>query len=232
MVRPSWILPLLVGVTLVGLAGFVSGCGRGAGVAVEVARVEKRAVFRSTVTASGEIVAVRYADLGSSVMGKLVSLPVQEGDRVREGQVVARIDAVPAASDAEAAARALPCVAGGPSGPRGRARDEAERALARGRALHEQGLVPQSDLDALQTTADATPGAGAGDGEESGPGAGTAHARSGDVLSARPRSSRRSRGDRDPAAGARRRDGRGRDPEHAWHDADDDLRSQLWSTPR
>jgi len=66
-------------------------------------RVEKRAVFRSTVTASGEIVAERYADVGSSVMGKLVSLPVKEGDRVRRGQVVARIDSVPASSDRDAA---------------------------------------------------------------------------------------------------------------------------------
>jgi HlyD family secretion protein len=63
---------------------------------VETARVQKRAVFRSTVTASGEVVAERYAEVGSSVMGKLVSLPVKEGDRVRRGQVVARIDAVPA----------------------------------------------------------------------------------------------------------------------------------------
>ena len=100
--RTTRSLPLLLGrrprSVLAGLAPPAAGGGRA--VEVEVARVEKRPVFRSTVTASGEIVAERYADVGSSVMGKLVSLPVKEGDRVRQGQVVARIDSVPASSDA------------------------------------------------------------------------------------------------------------------------------------
>ena len=62
-------------VVILAIAPLLPGCrGRGA-VEVETARVERRAVFRSTVTASGEIVAERYADVGSSVMGKLVSLP-------------------------------------------------------------------------------------------------------------------------------------------------------------
>lgn len=41
---------------------------------VETSPVIRQARFRSTVTASGEIVASRYADIGSSVMGKIVSL--------------------------------------------------------------------------------------------------------------------------------------------------------------
>ena len=30
---------------------------------------------------------MRYADIGSSVMGKIVSLPVAEGERVKAGQL-------------------------------------------------------------------------------------------------------------------------------------------------
>ena len=56
------------------------------------------ASLQSFVTASGEIVATRYADIGSSAMGRLVELPVSEGDRVQAGQVLARIDRVQAAS--------------------------------------------------------------------------------------------------------------------------------------
>ena len=59
------------------------------------------------MTASGEIVAARYADIGSAVMGRLVDLPVKEGDVVRTGQVVARIDPVQAASSAAAADASL-----------------------------------------------------------------------------------------------------------------------------
>jgi HlyD family secretion protein len=145
---------VLLAVTSVGLASLAPGCGRGATVEVELGRVEKRAVFRSTVTASGEIVAERYADVGSSVMGKLVSLPVKEGDRVRRGQVVARIDSVPASSDRDAAAALVRAVDADQAAARARAEDAA-RALARGRELRTQGLLPQADFDALQAAADA-----------------------------------------------------------------------------
>jgi HlyD family secretion protein len=154
MTRPTWKLPLLLGATSVGLAGLAPGCGRGAAVEVEVARVQKRPVFRSTVTASGEIVAERYADVGSSVMGKLVSLPVKEGDRVRRGQVVARIDSVPASSERDAATALLRAVEADQVAARARAEDAA-RALARGRELRGQGLLPQADFDGLQAAADA-----------------------------------------------------------------------------
>ena len=121
---------------------------------MDAARVERRAVFRSTVTASGEVVAERYADVGSSVMGKLVSLPVKEGDRVRRGQVVARIDSVPASSERDAATALLRAVEADQVAARARAEDAA-RALARGRELRGQGLLPQADFDGLQAAADA-----------------------------------------------------------------------------
>ncbi|HYN03564.1 MAG TPA: efflux RND transporter periplasmic adaptor subunit [Vicinamibacteria bacterium] len=154
MRRPTRNLPLLLAVTSVGLAGLAPGCGRGAAVEVEMGRVEKRAVFRSTVTASGEIVAERYADVGSSVMGKLVSLPVKEGDRVRKGQVVARIDSVPASSERDAATALVRAVEADQAAARARAEDAA-RALARGEELRGQGLLPQADFDGLRAAADA-----------------------------------------------------------------------------
>jgi HlyD family secretion protein len=141
-------------VLLLGLGVAVTACRGGRALAVDVDRIARRAVFRSTVTASGEIVAARYADVGSSVMGKLVSLPVKEGDRVRAGQVVARIDAVPAASDVQAALAAVRAAEADAGAAQAKA-TEASRALERGRTLRAQGLVPQADLDALQASADA-----------------------------------------------------------------------------
>ena len=83
------------GIIIIG-AVFVARRG-GGGVAVDPQPAARKAVFRSTVTASGQIVAQRYADIGSSVMGRLVELRVKEGDAVKAGQIVARIDAVQAA---------------------------------------------------------------------------------------------------------------------------------------
>jgi HlyD family secretion protein len=136
-------------ITIVALLPAVATCRRGAKVEVETDKVTRRAVLRSTVTASGEIVAVRYADIGSSVMGRLVSLPVAEGERVRRGQVVARIDSVPASSDAAAAAAVVRATEADLAVARARA-DEAGKAFARGRDLTRQGLLPPSDFDALR----------------------------------------------------------------------------------
>jgi HlyD family secretion protein len=151
-VRRTRSLRALLAVTAVAVAGTAPGCGRAA-VEVEIARVERRPVFRSTVTASGEIVAERYADVGSAVMGKLVSLPVKESDRVRKGQVVARIDSVPASSDRDAALALVRAAEADQAAARARAEDAA-RALARGRELRGQGLLPQADFDGLQAAAD------------------------------------------------------------------------------
>lgn len=46
----------------------------------------------SVVTASGEIKPKRYVNISSNVSGRIVDLRVQEGQRVRDGEVLARID--------------------------------------------------------------------------------------------------------------------------------------------
>src|SRR5512133_4287044 len=102
MRRRTWMI--LGGVVVAAIAiGAVAARRNGAAIAIDAGRVATRDVFRSYVTASGEIVATRFADIGSSVMGRVVALNVAEGDRVKAGQVLARVDAVPARSDADAA---------------------------------------------------------------------------------------------------------------------------------
>ena len=137
------------------------------GLAVDAQPAARKAVFRSSVTASGQIVAQRYADIGSSVMGRLVELRVKEGDAVKAGQVVARIDAVQAAASASAAnAR----VKGAEADLRGTAatlqsaqaeldaaqsrEQEAQLTLQRARDLRKDGLLPAAELDSAIAAAD------------------------------------------------------------------------------
>lgn len=95
---------LIVGVLAIVAVTTVVLSRRGpARIAVDTVSATRQKRFVSTVTTSGEIVATRYADIGSSVMGKVVSLPVTEGARVRTGQVLARIDAVQAESEVSSA---------------------------------------------------------------------------------------------------------------------------------
>ena len=137
-------------------------------IVVDVGTVSRQPVFRSYVTASGEIVATRFADIGSNVMGKVVSLPVKEGDAVEAGQLLARIDPVQAESEldaAEAQMAALEADARGAAQQVATAKADAAQAaarakearltLGRARELNKEGLAPKADLDAAQASADA-----------------------------------------------------------------------------
>jgi len=123
-------------------------------------RVERVASLQSIVTASGEIVAARYADIGANVMGRIVELSVREGDRVSAGQVVARIDAVQASAAADAAEASVAAAEADARGAdsqvgvaqaaidESRARaSEASTALERARQLREAGLIAAADFD-------------------------------------------------------------------------------------
>ena len=135
---------------------------------VDVGPVTRQARFRSTVNASGEIVASRYADIGSNVMGKIVHLPVAEGQRVRAGQLLARIDPVQAESDLSsareqvrameaeerAATQQVRAATAELSAAEARTR-EANQQLARKQALRENGLLPAAEYDTARAAADA-----------------------------------------------------------------------------
>jgi HlyD family secretion protein len=157
-------ISVLVLVGLLALAALLL-VGRGTGGAVEVF-IEpsvRQPVFQSRVNASGEIVATRYADIGSSVMGRIVSLRVAEGDRVRGGQVLALIDPVQARAELDAADavtdaqraevlaadQQLRAAESDIAAAESRLR-EATLTLERARGLFAQQLLARAELDAAQ----------------------------------------------------------------------------------
>ncbi len=154
---------ILIGVGVMAVVGGVAMYAMrsgNAGVQVETAKVARVDALQSFVTASGEIVATRYADIGSAVMGRLVGLMVKEGDAVKAGQVLARIDPVQASSSADAAAASVGALeadaraaatqvrAAQASLDEARSRAaEAGASLTRAQELQRAGLLPQSDFD-------------------------------------------------------------------------------------
>lgn len=64
--------------------------------------ITARGELVSVVTASGEIKPRNYINLGANAQGPLTELLVKEGDRVRKGQVVARIEQIQARADVQA----------------------------------------------------------------------------------------------------------------------------------
>ena len=85
---------VLAAVAVVGLAAltmFNSG-NKKKGLAVEYGEVERRTI-EERVTASGRIFPVTEVVISSDVSGEIVELLVEEGDSVRVGQLLARVDA-------------------------------------------------------------------------------------------------------------------------------------------
>lgn len=70
-------------------------------VTVQSSRVVKQDLI-SQVTASGEIKPKNYINIGANAMGQLTEILVKEGDRVKKGQLLARIEDVQPAADVQA----------------------------------------------------------------------------------------------------------------------------------
>lgn len=149
--NPTRVVLVGVGVLLLALVGVGVLAGRGGerGVEVEVAQAEVRAITQ-TVTASGRVRPEVEVPISSEVSGEVVYLGVQEGDRVREGQLLLRIRGdLYAASREQAQANLLQARA-----EAARTRAEllrAEADLERQRALAARGVLPQAELDQAET---------------------------------------------------------------------------------
>ncbi len=83
------IVVVLIVIVLIGSSkGWFSG---GAGIPVSAEVVAKRSVVE-TVTASGKIYPVSQVAIAAEISGEIVELPIKEGDKVKEGDLLMRIN--------------------------------------------------------------------------------------------------------------------------------------------
>jgi len=95
---------LLVGGLLLAVAAALylgSGALEPEGVRVQTETVGRRPLVQ-VVTASGEITPVNYVNVGAEQMGRITEILVAEGDTVRRGQLLARLEAVQPRADVDA----------------------------------------------------------------------------------------------------------------------------------
>ncbi len=85
---------LAIGVVLIlaVIVGFSVARDSRSKVAVQTQKVARRDLV-SIVSASGEVKPKRYVNIGANVSGRIIHLTVKEGDVVRKGEVLARIEA-------------------------------------------------------------------------------------------------------------------------------------------
>src|SRR5690349_4819089 len=88
-------IAIIVGIVIAlgAIVGFTITQGNRNLVAVQTAKAGPQDLA-STVTASGQIKAKTYVNVGANAMGQITHLFVKEGDRVKKGQVVAQLDNV------------------------------------------------------------------------------------------------------------------------------------------
>jgi len=146
--RVYWGAVLLLVLLLVIL--FFSGVLRPAA-SVEIVSVQQTYPSQgfTLLNASGYVVAQRKAAVASKATGRLVWLGVEEGSRVRRGEVLARIENDDVLAGQSQAAANLNSTHAALEQAQAELHD-AERSFARFKALLAEGIVSRADYDAAQ----------------------------------------------------------------------------------
>ena len=101
---------LIIAAVIVAAISSIAGYGifaRNRGVvAVQAGRVFRQDLTQ-TVSANGEIKPKKYVNVSSNMMGRIVRLPVKEGDRVREGSLLVQLESIQSEADVQSAEASL-----------------------------------------------------------------------------------------------------------------------------
>jgi RND family efflux transporter MFP subunit len=152
---PFWLAGAAAVALLAGLAWFWSR-PRGIPVHVAVAQAAPTgaAAAASILDASGYVVARRQATVASKITGKMVELDIEEGDHVKEGQVIARLDDTNLRAALNAARAQLDYAKSGLAETEVNLKN-AKRDYERQKSLLGGHFVSQSAVDDAQTRMDA-----------------------------------------------------------------------------
>ena len=137
-------------IAIIAVIGLNATRGEGS-TSVRLEAVEHRTLI-ATVTASGQIEPTRKVDISADITGRIISLPVEEGDWVEAGQLLVRID--PSQYEAGVARSQASVASAQASALQARAnRDQSERALNRSLELNQldSTLVSEEQLETAQT---------------------------------------------------------------------------------
>jgi len=104
----------------------------------------------SILNASGYIVAQRKAAVASKMTGRLVALNVEEGSKVKKGQIIAQMESADVSAAKDQAAANLNTVRANLEQVK-TDRDNLEKDHARYQRLAKDGYVAQSEYDAINT---------------------------------------------------------------------------------
>src|ERR1051325_1950186 len=101
---------LIIAAVFIAVISSIAGYGiyvRNRGIVpVQVGSVVRQDLTQ-TVSANGEIKPKKYVNVSSNMMGRIVRLPVKEGDRVRTGDLLVQLEAIQSEADVRSAQASL-----------------------------------------------------------------------------------------------------------------------------
>ncbi len=152
----GWLMGLLVLLLLLG-AGGVAWLKRPKTIEVQTVLARSAAGNsgeRTVLNASGYVTARREATVSSKVTGKVMEVLVEEGMRVKEGQILARLDDVNVRASLQLAEAQLESARSALAETRARLR-QAELEFTRAGELVKGQVAPQAELDRAEAEAKA-----------------------------------------------------------------------------
>jgi HlyD family secretion protein len=149
--KKRWVIGGGVVLLLAALVGISVSRGGESASAVRLETVARRTLI-ATVTASGRIQPKSAVDVSSDITGRIIAIPVVEGQTVRRGDLLIRID--PAQYEAQVAQMEAQLASAQAAAVQAQAnRQQAERALARTQELRQSNpnLVTDEQLEQATT---------------------------------------------------------------------------------
>jgi HlyD family secretion protein len=137
-------------------------------VTVQTAKVAKQDSLVSVVTASGEIKPTTYTNITAQGFGRIVEIPVKEGDHIKKGDKLLLQENVQANADVQAQGAMISSNQSGVQAADASYRaaqadvilqqanlEKAKLDYDRGQGLYKDGLIPKQDFDQRKTAYDA-----------------------------------------------------------------------------
>src|SRR6266436_1705498 len=91
--KKKLLIAAVVGVVISSTVGYsIFARNRGV-VAVQSGKIVRQDLTQ-TVSANGEIKPKKYVNVSSNMMGRIVRLPVKEGDRVHDGSLLVQLESI------------------------------------------------------------------------------------------------------------------------------------------
>lgn len=157
----------VAGVLVIAVAAFITIRRMNRGIVTVQTGRAARQDLTSLVTASGEIKPLTYTNVMAEGMGKITEVVVSEGDQVRRGDVLLRLENVQPEADvaaqragldsAEAAVKSAQATRASAEADVAQRKADLEQARFnwdRGQQLFEAGLIARQDYDALKAAND------------------------------------------------------------------------------